>query len=97
MTKYNAFQIRAHTSFFSAKDHFNLYSLLYIQDYCAENYLQAFLHRQKIYNTIELWNNDTMKCASLCLIGVVDIHLRCTLDSWLITYSSSILSWILRT
>ena len=55
VTKNNAFQIRAHTSFFSAKDHFNLYSLLYVQDYCAENYLQAFLHRVKMDDTIELY------------------------------------------
>ena len=55
VTKYNARQIRVHTSFFSAKDHFNLYSLLYVQDYCAENYLQAFLHRANMDDTIELY------------------------------------------
>ena len=55
VTKNNAFQIRAHTSFFSAKDHFDLYSLLYVEDYCAENYLQAFLHRVNRDDTIDLY------------------------------------------
>ena len=56
VTKYNALQIRAHTSFFSAKDHFNLYSPLYIQDHCAENYLQAFLHRVKMDDIMEIYH-----------------------------------------
>ena len=55
VTKNNTFQIRAHTSFFSAKDHFDLYSLLYVQDYSAENYLQAFLHHVKLNYTIEFY------------------------------------------
>ena len=53
VTKNNAFQIRAHTSFFSEKDHFDLYSLLYVQDYCAENYLQAFY---PVYKWMIPWN-----------------------------------------
>ena len=55
VTKNNAFELRAHTSFFSAKDHFNLYSLLYVQEYCAEKYLQAFLQRVKLDNTMEFY------------------------------------------